>query len=152
MQLAVYVGMVHRAEQTLADSLRQVADGHGDEPDVRAICRTLAEWSDRHVEAVRPIADRYGEQEVQEPERLHAEGLAAVRSGPVGLLRDLQDLSLLATLVSSTWTVLGQAAQGARDHELLAVVQSCESETQRQLQWFDTRLKQAAPQALLVAT
>jgi hypothetical protein len=49
------------------------------------------------------------------------------------------------------WTLAGQAAQGARDRELLEVVQDSEGETEIQLKWLRTRLKQAAPQALVVA-
>jgi hypothetical protein len=49
------------------------------------------------------------------------------------------------------WTVVGQAAQGARDEELLAVVRRCEGDTAVQLTWLRTRMKQAAPQALVVA-
>jgi hypothetical protein len=152
MQLAVYVGMVHQGEQTLADSFRQVGFGHADEADVAHTCDTLATWSDEHVTALLPVADRYGEQHVEEPERLHADGLRTTRSGPVGLLRDLQDLYLLATLVQSSWTVIIQAAQGARDHELLGIAQTCAAQTDRQLTWLTTRIKQAAPHALLVAT
>jgi hypothetical protein len=151
MQLAVYVGMVHAAEQTLADSFRQVGEGHAAESDVGHMCSTLAGWSDDHVQRLQPVADRYGEMGVTEPARLHAEGLSQTREGPVGLLRDLQDLYVLAALVQSSWTVVLQAAQGARDHELLEIVQHCESETDRQMTWLTTRIKQAAPQALLVA-
>ena len=151
MQLAVYVGMLHRGEQTLAEAFRQVEAGHSDEADVAHTCHTLATWCDGHVEKLAPIAERYGEMGVAEPERLHADALGKVRAGPVGLLRDLQDLHLLATLVSSSWVVIGQAAQGARDHELMDVVSACSGETDRQITWLNTRMKVAAPQALLVA-
>jgi hypothetical protein len=50
------------------------------------------------------------------------------------------------------WTLVGQAAQGARDHELLAVVHTCEGETAMQIGWARSRMKQAAPQALVVAS
>jgi hypothetical protein len=50
------------------------------------------------------------------------------------------------------WTLIGQAAQGARDTELLGVVRRCEGETATQLAWLRTRMKQAAPQALVVAS
>lgn len=50
-----------------------------------------------------------------------------------------------------TWTMLGQAAQGARDRDLLNAVQSCETETASQLLLLRTRMKQAAPQALVAA-
>lgn len=151
MHLATYVGLQHAASKTLADSFRQVADGHADEPDVHLACHRLAQWCDRHVEKLMPIAERYGEQQEEEPERLHAEGLAETREGGVGLLRDLQDLFVLASFVQVTWTVLGQAAQGRRDRELLAVVASCDAETEQQLLWLKTRIKQAAPQALIAA-
>ncbi|MGK5498131.1 hypothetical protein [Streptomyces sp. URMC 125] len=151
MHLAVYVGLQHAASRTLADSFRQVAEGHAAEPDVHHICHTLAAVSDTHVDRLAPIADRYGEQQVNEPERLHAQGLSQTRSGGIGLLRDLQDLYILASFTDITWTVLGQAAQGTRDRELLEMVGSCHTGTQRQLLWLNTRIKQAAPQALVAA-
>lgn len=151
MQLAVYVGLVHRSEQTLAHSFRQVGHGHTEEADVAQTCDMLATWCDQHVDRLGPVADRYGEMGVSEPERLHADGVGEARSGPVGLLRDLQDLHLLATLVDTSWLMVVQAAQGARDHELLEIAQRCEQETRRQLTWLQTRMTSAAPQALLVA-
>ncbi|MEU5256056.1 hypothetical protein [Streptomyces longwoodensis] len=151
MHLATYVGLQHTASRTLADSFRQVADGHADEPDVHSLCHTLARMCDAHVERLAPVAERYGEQHEEEPERLHADGLSDTRSGGVGLLRDLQDLYTLASFVDITWTVLGQAAQGTRDHGLLDVVESCKTDTQRQLKWLNTRIKQAAPQSLIAS-
>jgi hypothetical protein len=50
------------------------------------------------------------------------------------------------------WTLVGQAAQGARDIDLLQVVRRCEGETYIQLKWLASRMKQAAPQALVVAS
>lgn len=152
MLLPVYLGLLHRSEQALADSLRQVADGHGDEPDVFHLCHTLAAQCDAHADALRPIVGRYGEQPDDEPERLHAETLESTRSGPLGLLRDLQDLFVLASLVDSTWTLVKQAGLGLRDEELLGIVAGCDAETSLQLSWLQTRMKQAAPQALLVAS
>jgi hypothetical protein len=128
-----------------------VAEGHAAEADVFHTCHLLARWSDEHRSRLAPVVVRYGEDRaVEEPERLHATGLAGVRSGPVGLLRDLQDLHLLASLVQTTWTVIAQGAQGLRDRELLDVATSANAETSRQLTWFNTRMKAAAPQALIV--
>ena len=62
----------------------------------------------------------------------------ARRSDSLGLLRDLQDLYVMA--------------QGARDRELLEVVEACEGQTATQIKWLKTRMKQAAPQVLLVAS
>ncbi|MCC9737980.1 hypothetical protein [Streptomyces sp. MNU89] len=151
MHLATYVGLQHESSRTLAGAFRQVADGHAAEPDVYVICHQLAERSDAHVGKLAPIARRYGERRMDEPERLHAEEMPETRSGPVGLLRDLQDLYTLVSFADITWTVLGQAAQGTRDRELLGVVESCRTDTHRQLLWLNTRIKQAAPQALIAA-
>lgn len=150
--LSTYVGLADHSEKTLADSFRAVAEGHANVADVYHTCSTLAEMSDGHRERLAPVVQRYGEDEdVEEPERLHADGLAEVREGEIGLLRDLQDLHVLATLVQTTWTVIAQGAQGMRDRELLDIALSCNQETSRQLTWLNTRMKQAAPQALIVA-
>jgi hypothetical protein len=151
MHLATYLGLLHHAERALAEGFRRVGDGHAAEPDVAHLCRVLAEHCERHVEALAPVVRRYHEQRETEPERLLADELGETRSGGVGLLRDLQDLYTLASFVDITWTVVGQAGQGLRDRELLDVVASCEQDTTRQLQWLRTRIKQAAPQALIAA-
>ena len=152
MNLSIYLGMLHKAETTLAESFRQVAAGHGTEPDVHFLCHTLAQQCDEHSRLLLPLVQRYGEDlSDNEPERLHAEGLSSTREGPVGLLRDLQDLYLLASLVDVTWTMVEQAGSALRDRDLLAVVSQCDGETSVQLRWLQTRMKQAAPQALVAA-
>lgn len=156
MKLGSYLGLLQKAEQTLAESYRQVAEGHGHEPDVHFLCLTLAQQCDRHKQALQPVVDRYGSgddsgDDESEPERLHADGLSDTRSGPVGLLRDLQDLYILANFVDCTWTMIKQAGQALRDQELLGIVSACDTETATQIAWLNTRMKQAAPQALVVA-
>jgi hypothetical protein len=51
-----------------------------------------------------------------------------------------------------SWTMIGQAAQGARDAALLDAVHACAHDTTIQLAWLRTRMKAAAPQVLLVAS
>ncbi|MEP9364915.1 MULTISPECIES: hypothetical protein [Nocardioides] len=149
--LSTYVGLADRSEQILAESFRAVGLGHARAVDVFHTCNLLAEMCDRHRRQLAPIAERYGEDDIEEPERLHADGLAQARDGEIGLLRDLQDLHVLATLVQTTWTVIAQGAQGLRDAELLDVATTANEETSRQLTWLNTRMKVAAPQALIVA-
>ena len=152
MKLPVYLSLLAESEKTLARSFRQVAEAHGDEPDVRALCQTLAAQCDAHETRLRPVIGRFGGGTVDdEPERLHAQTLGEPRTGPLGLLRDLQDLYLLANLADITWTMITQAAQALADHELLDVVTACEKESAVQVQWLKTRMKQAAPQALIAA-
>jgi hypothetical protein len=152
MNLNIYLGMLVQAEGTLGESFRQVARGHGAEPDVHFLCQTLAGQCDQHRALLLPLVRRYGEVNTDnEPERLHADGLSTTRSGPVGLLRDLQDLYLLASLVDVTWTMVKQAGSALRDAELLSVVEQCDTQTSIQLRWILTRMKQAATQALVAA-
>src|ERR1044072_1904651 len=151
MQLAHYLGLVHQAQIQLAEAFREVGSAHTDEVDVASMCEKFAQRCDGHAEALRPFADRYGEAAESEPERLHSELFGGTRTGPLALLRDLHDLYLMACECDICWTLVGQGAQGARDDDLLAVVHSCEGDTALQLKWLRTRMKQAAPQALVVA-
>ena len=131
--LTTYVGLVDHSEGTLAASIRTVAQGH-----------------DRADDLGDEAAQRYGEDDIEEPERLHAEGLAQARAGEIGLLPDLQDLPVLATLVQTTWTVIVKGAQGLRDRELLQIAKAANSETSRQLTWLKTRMQESALHALIV--
>jgi hypothetical protein len=63
-----------------------------------------------------------------------------------------RDLYLMARECEVSWTLVGQGAQGARDSDLLDVVARSAGETSVQLRWLSTRMKQAAPQALVVAS
>jgi hypothetical protein len=151
MHLANYLGLLHKAELLLADAFRQVGDAHAAEPDVYHLSHTLAGQCEQHAQRLQPFVDRYGEDAPSEPDRLHSELFKGTRSGGLGLLRDLQDLYLMATECDIAWTMIGQAAQGARDTGLVEVVKTCEGETSTQLKYLKTRMKQAAPQALIVA-
>ena len=77
--------------------------------------------------------------------------LSSTRCGGLELLRDLHDLYLLAGFSDMAWTLVGQAAQGARATErLIRTVDDCAKETRAQQQWLTTRLQAAAPRALVV--
>ena len=151
MHVAHYLGLLHRAQEALAAAYREIAAHHGDEPDVEHLCEQLAARCDARAEALAPFAARYGEEAPDEPERLHSEIFKGTRSGPLGLLRDLQDLYLMAAECDVAWTIVGQAAKGLRDDALVTVVTAAEQDTAIQLKWLRTRMKQAAPQALVVA-
>ena len=151
MHLANYLGLLHQAELELAKAYLEVAKAHGHEPDVQVLCLRFAEQGTGHADALAPFVDRYGEDRPDEPERLHSELFGGTREGGLGLLRDLHDLYLMATECEVTWTLVAQAAQGARDADLLAAAERGQGEASGQLSWLRTRMKQAAPQALVVA-
>jgi hypothetical protein len=95
--------------------------------------------------------ERYGEDEDEEPQELHSDLFDEPREGSLGFLRDLHDLCLMASEADISWMVIGQAAQGARDEDLFEAVHQCDSDTADQLRWLKTRIKQSAPQTLLIA-
>lgn len=151
MHLANYLGYLNAAELHLAEAYRKVGEGHAAESDVFHTCNTLAMQCEAHARMLGPFVDRYGEERPTEPDRLYHELFDDTRSGGLGLIRDLHDLYLMAHSCDISWTMIGQAAQGAGDKELLEAVNTCEGQTATQIKWLRTRMKQAAPQALLVA-
>ena len=153
MHLANYLGYLHRAELDLADGFRRVGEAHAEEVDVYHLCKALlAKQCETHAEQLKTFVDRYGEQKPEEPEQLYHQFFDQTRSGSLGLLRDLHDLYLMANACDIAWTMIGQAAQGLGDQELLEVVNSCEKETANQAKWIRSRMKVAAPQTLIVAS
>ena len=152
MHLAHYLALLHRSQAELGDAFRTVARSHADEHDVHGHVREAGVAMRASRRATRPVRGALRRGRAQRARRLHSEIFGGPRDGPLGLLRDLHDVYLLACECDLAWTLVGQAAQGARDRELLAVVQTCEGETAMQLTWARGRMKQAAPQALVVAS
>ncbi len=87
-----------------------------DEPDVRLMCRAARRASATPRRAARAVraALRRG-RPTTSPTSCTRSSSAAPATGGIGLLRDLQDLYLMARRVRHLWTLIGQAAQGARD-------------------------------------
>ena len=153
MHLAHYLGLLHRVADRAsptrsARSPRPTATS----PTCSTTCARLARQCDRHAERAGAVrrALRRGRRRTS-PSGSTPSSSRGTRTGGIGLLRDLHDLYLMASECDIAWTLIGQAAQGARDRELLEVVQGCEGETAIQLAWLRGRMKEAAPQALVVA-
>jgi hypothetical protein len=151
MHLAHYLRLLHRAQSELAGAFAEAGRAHDEEPDIRHTCEHLAAQCARHAERLAPFVEEYGSYAPEEPGRLHSATFTTGRTGPLGLMRDLHDLYLMAAECDLVWSLIAQAAQGVRDEELLQVVRSCEGETSVQMLWLHGRMKQAAPQALVVA-
>ena len=100
------------------------------------MCEQLAGQCDRHAERLEPFAERYGEARPTSPSASTRELFGGTRSGPLGLLRDLHDLYLMACECDIAWTLVGQAAQGARDASCSPSCRRCEGETSIQIAWI----------------
>lgn len=151
MHLAHYLALIHRSQCRLADAFDAVGRLHADETELVRTGAKLAAQCRRHAEQLEPFARKYGEDAGDAPDDLHSDLFHGPRPDAFGALRDLHDLYLMAAECDIVWTLVGQAAQGARDPELLALVNECEGETAIQMQWCRTQLRQRAPQTLVVA-
>jgi hypothetical protein len=151
MNIQFYLQLAHQSETELAKAFSSVSDHHRDEPDIRETCRLLAGWSRQKASETHTFIEKYGEKNLQESEQLSSLLFQGPRKGGLALLRDLHDLCLMATEAQISWTVLLQASLALRNSELEAACQSHLGQTQRQISWLQTRMKQAAPQVLVVA-
>ncbi|HEY9672685.1 MAG TPA: hypothetical protein V6D11_14665 [Waterburya sp.] len=151
MHVGNYLGILHRSEQDLADAFKTIADHHGEEPDVYNMCKLLASWSEEHVKDIKRLVDHYSEEKSDEPDRLKQSLFEQPRTGSLALVRDLHDLWLLANEIHLCYIILLQAARALRDLEMEKICQQFDEQTDRQILWLLTRIKQAAPQALVVA-
>lgn len=151
MHIGRYINLVHKTEVDLVKAFKTVADAHGDEVDVYQTCMLLSSWSQQLADDLEKFANKYKEEDDDEPDRLTKVLLQKPRKGSMALLRDLQDMYLITTEVDVCCTILKQAASGLRDKELLSTCEETERQTKRQLSWLLTRMKSAAPQILIVA-
>jgi hypothetical protein len=148
--IARYLGLAVSGERALADAFVLVGLRHAAEPEVRNAARLYSNWCRSHVDALRPVVDRYGAARCREGERLQRALFHGRRLSGFGLVRDVHDLLTLATAVHGCWTALRQAAREQRDRDLQAICGACDAETTRQISWLETKLRQSAPQALTV--
>jgi hypothetical protein len=152
---------LHEAERALAEDFRTIGERHAADQDVYGVCNTLAEQCERHVEQLRPQARRYWTdlREDGEPgawqdlfdmvRHRDYEVIGRPTESGLVLLRDLRQLFLTADDTSIRWVIIGEAAQAARDQELLDVMRECHAETEAQVEWLTSRIKLAARQALV---
>ena len=158
MRIDLALDELHRSENDLAAQLLAVSDRHKADHEVFHVARDLAVWSQDHVRRIAAIAPRYGLDLDPEPagdptllERVRQEIADRLgrRSAPaLLLLRDLRSVYIDAQGVSVDWELIAQAAQGARDRELLELATDCHPDTLRQAKWANAQIKEKAPQIL----
>jgi hypothetical protein len=142
MRLGPLLAHLRALEIEVALQLRAAAERHRDEHDIYHQCHTFAVTAEERATKANPFSRRYDGV---------AEWTSAVAEGSEVALEELRILYLRLQEVAITWTMVVQAAQAARDPELLTVATECQSEAEMQAKWFTTRIKTAAPQMLVVA-
>ena len=135
--LADAIGRLQEAQLRLAGTYATVAEEHAVEPDIFHLCRSFAEQTRSHADRLRPFA----EGSVSEPGH---------GKGGLGLLHDLTGLFLLGQECWIRETIVRQAAQAAREKEVLDAVSACLEETNARVKWLKTRIKSIAAQKLTV--
>jgi ferredoxin-nitrate reductase len=148
--IGTYLYLAHEGEDLLADAFLKVSETHMAEPDVYSECKMMAEWSHQNIELLKPFVDKYEEQRADDSDSLVNSFFQGPRKGGLGLLRDLHDLWLMTNESKISWIVLLQAARALRDKELETICEETQTVTARQADWLLTRIKQAAPQTLVV--
>lgn len=157
MKLNLAIRELHRSERKLAHRLNVIAARHHSDQDICHIAHDLAQWSQHHLSELANHGHNYGLRLSARPHTGAAgravwsrmSGLLRNRRGPaLLLLADLRRAHRLAAGVSLDWELLGQAAQAAKDRELVALTSRCHPETLRQMRWANAILKELAPQAL----
>ena len=150
---------VLEAEHDLADELRRVGESHAADSGVYHVAATLAARCADHAALLEPHAARYGAGEappgdgsgaLERVRRMASQVLGKTPASGMLLLADLKDLYLSAHRAELAWVVLVQVAKASRDEELLAAAQKGREEAERRWKWARTRVKEAAPQVLVV--
>lgn len=149
LPLSVYLTALQRCERSLADGFAAVAKAHEDEPEIAATARVVATWSSEHVERLTGALAAFGAKPPPDAKLVLSALFAGPRKGPLGLLNDLLELSLLAAEAQTLWALAGQGARALRDDALLELCKTLPGQTDRQKIWLETMLKSLAPQLLI---
>ena len=141
MKLANLLEHLVTLERSLATALRAAGERRPRDHDVYYQCLVFARSADARAARLEPLA------------RLHEgrdEWDSPVVEGSDDLLGELRALALALRGVALTWTMVEQAAKALRDPELLACASESASDATGEADWFLTRIKTAAPQALTI--
>jgi hypothetical protein len=157
--LAAAIRGARNAETDLLHQLRKVGHRHVADHDVAGMCTTLAERTQRRIDALDAQLERYGsavatsgwegwDHLVAGARRTASKVTSRSPSAGAVLVDDLRSLYLASQEVFLDWTLLKQGAMAVRDSELLEEVKKQLLEVERVSAWAKSRCKLAAPQVL----
>jgi hypothetical protein len=140
---------VAEAEQALASGLAGLAARHPDEHDVYQMAQAQAGKVSGRLASLADMASRYGTSLPTPPSA--PANPAARRSDVPGLalLDDMQEAYVAAARAEIAWVVLIQAGRAMREGDLVHAVTTAHEECETTAKWLRTRIKVAAPQAVI---
>jgi hypothetical protein len=145
MSLDRAIEQTQNGEVDLAAELTRIGTLHAAESDIRHITEMLSRRCSSQLDLLASHARRYGVAERTTdgpPPQRH-------EAAKNDLLDDLRDLYLAAHRAELAWVVLEQGAHSARDAGLLTAARQGRDEAERRWRWVRTKIKEAAPQALI---
>jgi hypothetical protein len=145
-----HLGLLAEANEEFIQACDSVSAHHIEETEVRYVLSLLAGFSREAVETLKPFRAKYGHRDSREAKNLRKELFSSTHIGALGLLRDLQNLFVLASEAQILLTTILQASQALRDPELLMACHHLQGQNKRQLAWLDTQIKHRAPHTLIV--
>jgi hypothetical protein len=157
VKIKLAIRELHRSERKLAHDLNVIAARHRSDQDIHHLAHDLAQWSQNHLSELAHHGRHYGLRLSASPPigaatgflQTRISGLLRRRPEPgLLLLADLRRFHRRAAGSSVVWELLGQAAQAAKDQELLSLTSRCHPETLRQMRWANAMLKELSPQVL----
>jgi len=150
MHLAEYIGLLLANEERLIRGWEKLRSSHPTAPDIGIESTLFAAWSSKNAAAVRSHIARYGERREGDAEALDKALLIGRAQTGFDLLRDLQILWLMVNESTISIAVLIQSACALGDRDLETDLRGVESRNESQRRWLLTRIRQAAPQTLVV--
>jgi hypothetical protein len=118
---------------------------------IRDGCRMMAQSSGHGLDAVDQLREVFGGGRAR-PVNLVGQALFhGLRSGGVGLIRDLHDLTLLANQSLLSWTALYQGLRARHDTAAEAISEASIRQLELEISRLTTEIKDAAPQALTIS-
>ena len=149
---------LHEAELHLNLELQRIGERHAADHEIAHVVRDLAAWSERHVERLASEGRRFGLELGEVPRstnplvagvrRKSSELMGRRHASAVLLVNDLRQVFGEVSLVHLDWVLLGQLAKATRDQALLTLAEECRAESERQLTWAETKLKESVVQAM----
>ncbi|MGI4828355.1 MAG: molybdopterin oxidoreductase family protein [Janthinobacterium lividum] len=148
--VGVYLALMQRDSQALAQAYEMVAKRHLDHTEVKMRCEQFAARNRLVPETMQMLTEHYGVGEESSSVTLQSALFAGLRLGPIGLLKDLHDLHTFVAHVGIDAFALKQAGSALKDRALFEIAERRMQELEIEEGWLNRELRALAPQALVV--
>jgi hypothetical protein len=151
MKIVNYIEYTLHCVESASKSFKEIAKRHSIEPDVNAMCLKFAGWCDQQHKILELYASEFGSAEAHEPDRIDTP-LIKLRTGGIGLMRDLHDAWLMTSEINLCWIILLQCAKAMRHNTFKSTCEECCKDTESQTEWLLSKIKLSSSQVLTVPT